>query len=113
METGHPDYGRTDYSDAQGTAPCADGGTQDTGELGSHNQSDWDVQVSRHRSDWYVRELMAGNSFTGINSAQSKALVEDAHVYMTANGRISMAGLNTHNLRYFAERLDSVVRGSK
>jgi aspartate aminotransferase len=51
-------------------------------------------------------------SFTGINPAQSKALVEKAHVYLTGNGRISMAGLNTHNMRYFAESLDGAVRGS-
>jgi len=37
-------------------------------------------------------------------------MVEDAHVYLTANGRISMAGLNSKNLRYFAEALDQVVR---
>ncbi|KAI0006071.1 aspartate aminotransferase [Russula compacta] len=49
-------------------------------------------------------------SFTGISTAQSKALVDDAHVYLTANGRISMAGLNSNNLRYFAEALDRVVR---
>jgi len=42
-------------------------------------------------------------SFTGISTAQSNAMVNDAHVYMTANGRISMAGLNSKNLRYFAE----------
>jgi aspartate aminotransferase len=37
-------------------------------------------------------------------------MVEDAHIYMTGNGRISMAGLNTSNVRYFAESLDKVVR---
>ena len=50
-------------------------------------------------------------SFTGLNVEQSKALVEKAHVYMTANGRISMAGLNSHNIRYFAASLDKAVRG--
>lgn len=30
----------------------------------------------------------------------------------TKNGRISMAGLNTNNLDYFAEAVDSVVRES-
>lgn len=38
-------------------------------------------------------------------------MVEKAHIYMTANGRISMAGLNVHNVRYVAESLDKVVRG--
>ncbi|KIY68604.1 aspartate amino-transferase [Cylindrobasidium torrendii FP15055 ss-10] len=51
-------------------------------------------------------------SFTGISPEQSKALVDKAHVYLTANGRISMAGLNTKNVRYFAENLDKVVRGT-
>jgi len=51
-------------------------------------------------------------SFTGINPEQSQALVEKAHIYLTGNGRISMAGLNSHNIRYFAEYLDKVVRGT-
>ncbi|KAF9246207.1 aspartate amino-transferase [Melanogaster broomeanus] len=50
-------------------------------------------------------------SFTGINTDQSQALVEKAHIYLTANGRISMAGLNTHNIEYFAKNLDKAVRG--
>ncbi|KAI0692389.1 aspartate aminotransferase [Cytidiella melzeri] len=50
-------------------------------------------------------------SFTGITPEQSQALIEKAHVYLTPNGRISMAGLNTHNVRYFAENLDKAVRG--
>ncbi|KAJ7685079.1 aspartate amino-transferase [Mycena polygramma] len=49
-------------------------------------------------------------SFTGINPAQSKALISEKHIYLTGNGRISMAGLNTKNVRYFAESLDAVVR---
>lgn len=51
-------------------------------------------------------------SFTGIGPSQSQALVEKAHVYLTANGRISMAGLNSHNVRYFATQLDKAVRGT-
>lgn len=50
-------------------------------------------------------------SYTGLNQQQSETLIEKAHVYLTSNGRISMAGLNTHNIRYFAECLDKVVRG--
>ncbi|KAG8936576.1 Aspartate aminotransferase, cytoplasmic [Tulasnella sp. 418] len=50
-------------------------------------------------------------SFTGINPTQSQAMIEKAHIYLTANGRISMAGLNSKNLRYVADSLDKVVRG--
>lgn len=49
-------------------------------------------------------------SFTGISNGQSQWLVEKGHIYLTANGRISMAGLNTHNIEYFARALDGVVR---
>jgi aspartate/tyrosine/aromatic aminotransferase len=55
--------------------------------------------------------LISLNSYTGISPAQSQALTDKAHVYLTQNGRISMAGLNTHNIRYFAENLDKAVRG--
>ncbi|KAJ5105532.1 hypothetical protein NUU61_002879 [Penicillium alfredii] len=49
-------------------------------------------------------------SFTGLTEGQVKILRDKWHVYMTKNGRISMAGLNTNNLDYFAEAVDSVVR---
>jgi aspartate aminotransferase len=50
--------------------------------------------------------------FTGLNAEQCKALVEKAHIYLTGNGRISMAGLNSKNIRYFAESVDRAVRGT-
>jgi aspartate aminotransferase, cytoplasmic len=42
---------------------------------------------------------------------QCKDLLEKGHIYLTANGRISMAGLNESNIEYFAECVDKVVRG--
>ena len=39
-------------------------------------------------------------------------MVEKGHIYLTGNGRISMAGLNEHNVKYFAECMDKAVRGS-
>ncbi|KAK5559211.1 Aspartate aminotransferase, cytoplasmic [Exophiala xenobiotica] len=52
-------------------------------------------------------------SFTGLSERQVLAIREKWHVYMTKNGRISMAGLNTGNVKYFAEALDDVVRNVK
>jgi aspartate aminotransferase len=51
-------------------------------------------------------------SFTGLNAKQSQEMVDKFHIYLTNNGRISMAGLNSKNLRYFAESMDKVVRGT-
>jgi len=50
-------------------------------------------------------------SFTGLTGPQVQDMIEKGHVYMTADGRISMAGLNTSNIRFFAETLDKCVRG--
>ena len=50
-------------------------------------------------------------SFTGLNATQSQTLIDKYHIYLTSNGRISMAGLNTKNVRYVAESIDKVVRG--
>ncbi|KAJ3321845.1 Aspartate aminotransferase, cytoplasmic [Boothiomyces sp. JEL0866] len=49
-------------------------------------------------------------SFTGLTPAQVKVLRDKYHIYMTTNGRISMAGLNTSNVHRFAEAVDWVVR---
>ncbi|KAF8201664.1 aspartate amino-transferase [Pholiota molesta] len=67
-----------------------------------HTPGNWD----------HIVQQIGMFSFTGINTSQSKALVEKAHVYLTANGRISMAGLNRQNILYFARQLDAVVRGT-
>src|SRR5258708_39103484 len=56
--------------------------------------------------------LIDADSFTGLNTEQSLALTEKAHIYLASTGRISMAGLNSHHIRYFAENLDKVVKGT-
>lgn len=62
--------------------------------------------------EWgHIKSQIGMFSFTGLNPAQTKALAEKAHVYMTADGRISMAGLNSGNIGYFAESVDKAVRG--
>jgi aspartate aminotransferase len=53
-----------------------------------------------------------GHSFTGLKSPQTKALADKAHVYMTADGRISVAGLNDSNIQYFAESVAAAVKGN-
>lgn len=36
--------------------------------------------------------------------------LDQHHVYMAGNSRISVAGLNTGNVEYFAQALDETVR---
>jgi len=49
-------------------------------------------------------------SFTGLSPAQSKAMVEKHHIYMLGNGRVSMAGVTSKNVKYIAQAIDDVVR---
>jgi len=58
----------------------------------------------------HITDQIGMFSFTGLNEKQVLKMREDAHVYMTKNGRISMAGLNTNNVDYFAKAVDKVVR---
>jgi len=56
--------------------------------------------------------LTTGTRFTGMKPEQCKALAEKAHIYLTMDGRISMAGLNSSNIEYFAASVDAAVKGT-
>lgn len=58
----------------------------------------------------HITDQIGMFSFTGLTEQQVLKIRSDAHVYMTKNGRISMAGLNTGNVEYFARAVDKVVR---
>lgn len=58
----------------------------------------------------HVIEQIGMFSYTGLSPAQSRAMKERFHCYLTDDGRISIAGLSTGNLAYFAEAMDWVVR---
>ncbi|KAI3320126.1 PLP-dependent transferase [Xylariaceae sp. AK1471] len=58
----------------------------------------------------HVTDQIGMFSFTGLTEAQVLKIREEAHVYMTKNGRISMAGLNVNNIDYFVKAVDKVVR---
>jgi len=49
-------------------------------------------------------------SFTGLSPAQCKVMVDKHHIYMLGNGRISMAGVTSKNVKYLAASIDDVVR---
>ncbi|KAL1638956.1 Aspartate aminotransferase, cytoplasmic [Diplodia intermedia] len=58
----------------------------------------------------HITDQIGMFSFTGLTEKQVLKIRADAHVYMTKNGRISMAGLNTNNVDYVATAIDKVVR---
>lgn len=50
-------------------------------------------------------------AFTGIGPEKCQRLIEEYHVYLTLNGRISVSGLNPNNVDYVASAFDAVTRG--
>ena len=58
----------------------------------------------------HITDQIGMFSFTGLKERQVQMLRDKFHVYLTKNGRISMAGLNTNNIDYFAKAVDHVVR---
>jgi len=58
----------------------------------------------------HITDQIGMFSFTGLTEAQALKIRADSHVYMTKNGRISMAGLNTRNVDYVAHAIDRIVR---
>eukprot|EP00828_Plagiopyla_frontata_P045677 TRINITY_DN788_c0_g1_i2.p1 TRINITY_DN788_c0_g1~~TRINITY_DN788_c0_g1_i2.p1 ORF type:complete len:567 (-),score=59.21 TRINITY_DN788_c0_g1_i2:99-1799(-) len=49
-------------------------------------------------------------AYTGINSEQVKKLKEECFIFLTNDGRISIAGLNTKNCKYVAECFHKVTQ---
>jgi aspartate aminotransferase, cytoplasmic len=49
-------------------------------------------------------------SYTGMTKTQSVLMKEKFHIYLTENGRISIAGLTSKNMDYFAQSMDWVIR---
>lgn len=58
----------------------------------------------------HVTDQIGMFTYTGLTQPQVARMVEEFHIYMTADGRISVAGLNPGNVNYVAECIDTVVR---
>lgn len=65
------------------------------------NEHNWD----------HVTSQIGMFAFTGLNKDQINELREKYSIYMTMDGRISIAGLNTHNLDYVAGAFHAVTHG--
>ncbi|KAL8821241.1 MAG: hypothetical protein Q9191_007350 [Dirinaria sp. TL-2023a] len=57
----------------------------------------------------HITDQIGMFSFTGLTEKQVLKIREDAHIYCTKNGRISMAGLNTGNVEYVARAMHRAV----
>lgn len=58
----------------------------------------------------HITDQIGMFTFTGLNTAQVERMVSEFSIYMTKDGRISVAGLNPGNVEYVADCIDKVVR---
>eukprot|EP00928_Gymnodinium_smaydae_P081168 TRINITY_DN64730_c0_g1_i1.p1 TRINITY_DN64730_c0_g1~~TRINITY_DN64730_c0_g1_i1.p1 ORF type:complete len:440 (+),score=54.45 TRINITY_DN64730_c0_g1_i1:59-1321(+) len=69
------------------------------------------IEEKKTPGSWkHVTDQIGMFTFTGLSKAQVECMVNNFSIYMTADGRISMAGLNPGNVQYVADCIDSVVR---
>lgn len=62
--------------------------------------------------DWsHITNQIGMFAYTGLSKAQVDDLIGNSSIYLTADGRISLAGINTHNLSYIAGEFHRVSDG--
>jgi len=71
-------------------------------------------QLKAHGSkrDWsHITNQIGMFCYTGIKPEQVDALASEHHVYLTRNGRISIAGITPKNVGHLAKSIVSVTKG--
>jgi aspartate aminotransferase len=59
----------------------------------------------------HVTEQIGMFCFSGLTPEQVDRLTNEYHIYLTRNGRISMAGVTSKDIPYLAEAIHSVTKG--
>lgn len=64
---------------------------------------------SKH--DWsHITSQIGMFCYTGLNPQQVKLLTDKYHIYLTNDGRISIAGICSNNVRYVSESIHNVTK---
>jgi aspartate aminotransferase len=64
--------------------------------------------------DWsHITNQIGMFAYTGLKEDHVNSLRENHHIYMTMDGRISIPGLNTHNINKVVDAIHSVTKDSK
>lgn len=75
-------------------------------EMLAHN-----LQKEGSMRDWkHITEQIGMFCFTGLNAAQVERLTKDFSIYLTKDGRISMAGVTSKNNAYLAHAMHEVTK---
>ena len=70
------------------------------------------LETAGSTHDWtHITNQIGMFAFTGLNKDQVDDLIANSSIYLTGDGRISLAGLNTGNLQYIAQEFHRVSNG--
>jgi aspartate aminotransferase len=63
------------------------------------------------KRDWsHITNQIGMFCFTGLSPAQVETLTKKWHVYLTKDGRVSMAGVTSGNVEYLAKAIHDVTK---
>ncbi|KAK6040473.1 hypothetical protein COOONC_22022 [Cooperia oncophora] len=63
------------------------------------------------KRNWqHITDQIGMFCYTGINPQQVEKLIKEHSVYLTKDGRISVAGISSNNIEYFAKALHEVTK---
>lgn len=64
--------------------------------------------------DWkHITDQIGMFAFSGMSGEMVDVMADKHHIYMTRNGRISMAGVNTKNVARLAAAMHAVTSGKQ
>lgn len=72
------------------------------------------LQARGTPGDWtHVLKQIGMFTFTGLNKSQVEFMTRQYHIYMTSDGRISMAGLSSKTVPHLADAIHAAVVGAQ
>ncbi|KAJ1936623.1 aspartate transaminase aat1, partial [Linderina macrospora] len=67
-------------------------------------------ELGSKRSWNHITDQIGMFCYTGLKPEQVDRLAQDFHVYLTRDGRVSMAGISSGNVNYLAESIHAVTK---
>ncbi|CEM13057.1 unnamed protein product [Vitrella brassicaformis CCMP3155] len=82
-----------------------------SGRINSMRMQLYTLLKDKHHLDWpHVKQQIGMFAYTGLGAGHCQKLAADYHIYLTLDGRISIAGLNDSNIEYVADSFAAVAK---
>jgi aspartate aminotransferase len=70
-----------------------------------------ELEALQSKLSWnHVTDQIGMFCYTGLKPEQVERLTKEFHVYLTKDGRISIAGINSSNVKYLAQSIHEVTK---